>query len=99
MYAYKVKKFIGSYIAAMNGVDILVFTGGIGENDFRTRKRICSDMENLGILFDDDVNNGSSGKDIIISRPDSKVTVIVVATDEELVIASDTRTIVQQQTV
>ena len=99
MYAYKVKKFIGSYIAAMNGVDILVFTGGIGENDFRTRKRICSDMENLGILFDDDVNNGSSGKDIIISRPDSKVTVIAVATDEELVIASDTRTIVEQQTV
>jgi len=99
MYAYKVKKFIGSYIAAMNGVDILVFTGGIGENDFRTRKRICSDMENLGILFDDDVNNGSSGKDIIISRPDSKVTVIAVSTDEELVIASDTRAIVQQQTV
>jgi acetate kinase len=99
MYAYKVKKFIGSYIAAMNGVDVLVFTGGIGENDYRMRKMICSDMENLGILFDYEVNNGNSGNDVIISRPDSKVTVIAVATDEELVIATDTRTIVQQQTV
>ncbi len=99
MYAYKVKKFIGSYIAAMNGVDVIVFTGGIGENDFKMRKMICSDMENMGILFDDGVNNGSMGKDIIISRPDSKVTVIAVTTDEELVIASDTRTIVEQQTV
>jgi len=99
MYAYKVKKFIGSYIAAMNGVDIIVFTGGIGENDYRMRKRICSDMENLGILFDDEVNYGSSGKDIVISKPESKVTVIAVTTDEELVIASDTRTIVEHQTV
>jgi len=99
MYAYKVKKFIGSYIAAMNGVDVLVFTGGIGENDFKMRKMICSDMENLGILFDDAVNNGSTGRDVVISRPDSKVTVIAVTTDEELVIASDTRAIVEQQTV
>jgi acetate kinase len=99
MYAYKVKKFIGSYIAAMNGVDVLVFTGGIGENDYRMRKMICSDMENLGIFFDYEVNNGNSGNDVIISKPDSKVTVIAVATDEELVIATDTRTIVQQQTV
>ena len=99
MYAYKVKKFIGSYIAAMNGVDVIVFTGGIGENDYRSRKMICSDMENLGILFDDAVNYGNSGNDVILSRPDSKVIVIAVATDEELVIATDTRTIVQQQTV
>ena len=99
MYAYKVKKFIGSYIAAMNGTDVLVFTGGIGENAYKMRKMICSNMENLGILFDDEVNDGSSGKDLVISKPDSKVTVIAVATDEELVIATDTRTIVQQQTV
>jgi acetate kinase len=83
----------------MNGVDVLVFTGGIGENDYRMRKMICSDMENLGIFFDYEVNNGNSGNDVIISKPDSKVTVIAVATDEELVIATDTRTIVQQQTV
>jgi acetate kinase len=99
MYAYRVKKFIGSYMAAMNGVDLIVFTGGIGENDFKMRKMICSDMENLGILFDDEVNDGSAGKDIVISKSESKVTVIAVTTDEELVIASDTRAIVEQQTV
>lgn len=96
MYSYKVKKFIGSYMAAMNGADILVFTGGIGENAYKIRKMICSDMENLGILFDDEVNDGSSGKDVIISRPESKVKVIAVTTDEELVIATDTRKIVEE---
>ncbi|MGI6323514.1 MAG: acetate/propionate family kinase [Bacteroidales bacterium] len=95
MYAYKVKKFIGSYMAALNGCDLLVFTGGIGENAFRMRKSICSDMENLGILFDDSKNHGASGKDIILSRPESKITVVAVTTDEEFVIASDTRYIVE----
>jgi acetate kinase len=95
MYAYKVKKFIGSYCAAMNGVDLLVFTGGIGENDFSMRKNICSDMESLGIIFDDEVNNGSRGADLVISKPESKVTVMSVTTDEEFVIASDTRYIVE----
>ncbi|NLA49440.1 MAG: acetate kinase [Bacteroidales bacterium] len=99
MYAYKVKKFIGSYIAAMNGVDILVFTGGIGENHYKMRKKICSEMENLGILFDDKANDGSSGVDVIISRPDSRVTVMAVTTDEELVIACDTCNIVKKQTL
>ncbi len=99
MYAYKVKKFIGSYMAALNGCDLLVFTGGIGENDFRMRKNICSDMENLGILFDDSKNDGARGHDIIISRPESKVTVMAVNTDEEFVIASDTRYIVEHHTV
>jgi acetate kinase len=95
MYAYKVKKFIGSYCAAMNGVDLLVFTGGIGENDFSMRKKICSHMESLGIIFNDEVNNGSRGADLIISKPESKVTVMSVTTDEEFVIASDTRHIVE----
>jgi acetate kinase len=95
MYAYKVKKFIGSYCAAMNGVDLLVFTGGIGENDFNMRKMICSDMESLGIIFDDEANNGSRGADLIISKPESKVIVMSVTTDEEFVIASDTRNIVE----
>lgn len=99
MYAYKAKKFIGSYIAALNGADVLVFTGGIGENDYNMRKMICSGMENLGINFDDEVNDGVRGKDLIISRPESKVIVMAVATDEELVIASDTRYIVEYQTV
>jgi acetate kinase len=99
MYAYKAKKFIGSYIAALNGVDILVFTGGIGENDYNMRKLICSDMENLGILFDNEVNDGIKGRDLIISKPGSKITVMSVTTDEEFVIASDTRSIVEHHAV
>jgi acetate kinase len=97
MYAYKAKKFIGSYIATLNGADLLVFTGGIGENDFNMRKMICADMEGLGIIFDNEINNGAKGRDLVISRPESKVTVMVVNTDEEFVIASDTRNIVDQK--
>jgi len=98
MYAYKAKKFIGSYMATLNGADVLVFTGGIGENDFNMRKMICTDMENLGIVFDDKVNDGARGKDLVISKPESRVTVMAVTTDEEFVIASDTRMIVEKQT-
>jgi acetate kinase len=99
MYAYRAKKFIGYYMAALNGADVLVFTGGIGENDFNMRKMICSDMENLGIIFDSEINDGARGKDLIISKPESKVIIMAVSTDEEFVIASDTRTIVEQRTV
>lgn len=99
MYAYKVKKFIGSYIAVLNGLDLLVFTGGVGENDFKMRAMICSDMQSLGIKFDFDANNGIRGKDKIISASDSKVIVMSITTDEEFVIASDTKNIVEHQTV
>lgn len=99
MYAYKAKKFIGSYIAALNGLDLLIFTGGVGENDYKMRAMICSDMQNLGIIFDFKANDGVKGKDILISTPDSKVTVMAITTDEEFVIASDTRYIVEHHTV
>ena len=99
MYAYKVKKFIGSYIAALNGLDLLVFTGGVGENDFKMRAMICSDMENLGIIFDFKANEGVRGKDKLISSPESKVMVMCVTTDEEYVIAADTTYIVEHHTV
>jgi acetate kinase len=99
MYAYKVKKFIGSYIAVLNGLDLLVFTGGVGENDFKMRAMICSDMESLGIKFDFNANNGVKGKDIVISRSDSKATVMCITTDEEFVIASETKHIVEHHTV
>ncbi len=94
MYAYKIKKFIGAYIAAMNGLDLLIFTAGVGENDFNARKMICTGMEYMGIEIDAEVNHGVKGKDLVISKPSSKVKVMVVTTDEELVIASDTQTIV-----
>ena len=99
MYAYKVKKFIGSYLAVLNGLDLLVFTGGVGENDHKMRAMICSDMEKLGIDFDFRANDGVKGKDMVISKPGSKVTVMCITTDEEFVIASDTRYIVEHHTV
>jgi acetate kinase len=99
MYAYKVKKYIGSYIAVLNGLDLLIFTGGVGENDHKMRAMICSDMESLGIVFDFEANSGVRGKDIVISKPESRVKVMCVTTDEELVIASDTKYIVEHHTI
>jgi len=98
MYSYKVKKFIGAYAAAMNGFDLLVFTGGVGENDFNMRKMICTCMEYLGIEFDAEANHGAKGKDLLISKPSSRVIVMSVSTDEEFVIASDTKSIVEKLT-
>ncbi|MCQ2278280.1 MAG: acetate kinase [Bacteroidales bacterium] len=95
MFAYRVKKYIGAYMAAMNGCDILLMTGGIGENAWFMRHPILENMEFLGIKVDMSLNDGMMGEDRIISTPDSKVTTIVVTTDEEYVIASDTYRLVQ----
>jgi acetate kinase len=97
MFDYRVKKYIGSYAAAMGGVDILIFTGGIGENACETRENICKDMEFLGIEFDRKANDGARGKELIISKKESKVTVMIVPTNEEFVIASDTKAIVERR--
>ena len=94
MYYYRIRKYIGAYAAAMGGVDILIFTGGIGENSDLTRSEVCKDFEYLGLKFDVDKNKGVRGKEKVISADDSKVTVIIVPTNEELVIARDTRDIV-----
>jgi len=96
MYQYRVKKYIGAYAAAMGGVDILVFTGGIGENSPDDREKICENMEFLGLEFDRKANEGVRGKEMIISKKGSKVTVMIVPTNEEWVIASETRDIVEQ---
>ena len=93
MYGYRIKKYVGAYAATMGGVDILVFTGGVGENQTSMRKAICEDMEYMGIRLDNAKNDGVQGKEVVISTPESKVTVIVVPTDEEYVIASDTQAI------
>jgi len=93
IYNYRIKKYVGAYAAAMGGVDILVFTGGVGENKTAMRKAICQDMEYMGIRLDIQINDDTKGKEMVISTPDSKVTVIVVPTDEEYVIASDTQAI------
>ncbi|MEF9916231.1 MAG: acetate kinase [Lachnospiraceae bacterium] len=89
VFAYKVAKYIGSYAAAMNGVDNIVFTAGIGENDIQMREDICEYLKYLGITIDKAINK-TRGEEIIISTPDSKVTVLVVPTNEELAIARET---------
>ncbi len=88
-FAYEVKKYIGSYAAALGGLDVLVFTAGIGENDAATRASICEGMEWLGIKLDPEKNK-LRGKERVISAEDSKVQVWVIPTDEELMIAQDT---------
>lgn len=95
MYNYRIKKYIGAYAAAMGGVDIIVWTAGVGENQTGTRLDACSDLEFLGIKMDAEANK-VRGKEAIISTPDSKVTVCVIPTDEELVIASDTQKLVSK---
>lgn len=87
-------KNIGMYVAEMNGVDLIVFTGGIGEHNSRLRRRVCENLTYLGASFDYDANVASFGDDAIISLPDSKVKIATIATDEELVIARDTMHIV-----
>lgn len=95
MQAYEIAKFIGSYIAAMNGVDAIVFTGGIGENGHWLRSTICSYFGYMGIQIDEDVNvNTVKGAEAELTAEDSKVRVFILATDEELMIARDTRDIV-----
>ena len=90
MFEYRLLKYIGAYTAALNGVDVLVFTGGIGENQMQTRDYICRGLEYLGVKYDAELNGKTRGEEIEISTPDSKVRVVVIPTDEELTIASDT---------
>ncbi len=94
MYFYRIKKYIGAYSAAMGGLDLLVFTGGVGENGPETREAICKGLEFTGLLFDHDKNEGLRSKLQEISKPESKVKVMVVPTNEELVIANDTMRLV-----
>lgn len=95
--AYGIKKYIGSYAAALNGVDMIVFTGGIGENSSKTREDVCKDMEYLGIDFDFEKNKDIHGQDATLSTEKSKVKVVVATTNEELVIARDTMNLVKKK--
>ncbi|MBD5369931.1 MAG: acetate kinase [Bacteroides sp.] len=93
MYEYRILKYIGAYTAVLGGVDIIVFTGGVGENQTGTREKICKQLEFLGITFNAEANK-TRGEEIEISGPDSKVKVVVIPTDEEMMIAKDTDEIV-----
>ena len=95
MYNYRIKKYIGAYAAAMGGLDVIVWTAGVGENQVGTRLEACSGLEFLGVKMDAEANN-CRGKERLISTPDSRVQVWVIPTDEELVIARDTKELVEQ---
>lgn len=99
MYNYRIKKYIGSYAAVLGGVDILVFTGGVGENMSLMRKAVCENMEYMGIELDDDLNNSTHSKEAVISKPTSRVKVVIIPTDEELTIAQDTSLILENSVV
>lgn len=94
MYEYRITKYIGAYTAALGGVDVIVFTGGVGENQTGTRERICKQLGFLGIEFDVEKNK-TRGEEIELSTPNSKVRVVVIPTDEEYMIARDTEAIVK----
>ncbi|MDO4172895.1 MAG: acetate/propionate family kinase, partial [Prevotellaceae bacterium] len=94
-YFYRVKKYVGAYTAAMGGCDVLVFTAGVGENQAAIREEVCKNMEFMGMKIDVEKNKDIHGEEAIISTPDSKVKVVVIPTDEELMIASDTMALVK----
>lgn len=99
MMDYQIKKYIGSYAAAMGGLDAIVFTGGIGENSHPLRENVCEYMKFMGIEIDKQKNIEFNGKEVEISKPDSKVKVYIIPTNEELLIARDTADIVRDMMV
>ena len=96
MYNYRIKKYVGAYTAAMGGCDIIVFTAGVGENQYQMREAVCKDMEYMGLKLDVEKNKTVRGEEAVISTPDSKVTVCVIPTDEELMIATDTMNLLEK---
>jgi len=96
MYEYRIKKYVGSYAAALGGVDVIVFTGGVGENQTQTREYVCEGLGFMGVKIDNELNAKSRGKEVLLSTPESTVKVVVIPTDEEFMIASDTLEIVQK---
>ena len=95
MFFHSVRKYIGAYSAVMGGLDVIVFTGGIGENDAEAREEICRTLGYLGVEFDSAANDGVRGEDKLLSKPTSKVKVLTLTTNEELVIARDTMHLVR----
>jgi acetate kinase len=96
MYEYRIKKYIGSYAAALGGVDVIVFTGGVGENQSGSREYVCEGLGFMGVKIDNELNAKSHGVEVLLSTPESTVKVVVIPTDEEYMIASDTLEIVDK---
>ncbi|MFW6371185.1 MAG: acetate kinase, partial [Bacteroidota bacterium] len=97
MYHYRIKKYLGAYAAVLGGVDLVIFAGGIGENGPETREEICTGLEYMGLEFDKSKNDGVRSKEVTISKDTSKVKVMVIPTNEELVIARDTKQIISDR--
>lgn len=95
MYEYRIKKYIGAYAATLNGFDVLVFTGGVGENQTATREKICNGLSFMGIEIDPEINK-TRGEELLISTNNSKIKVVVIPTDEEYMIAADTMGLVEK---
>ena len=95
VFCYRVAKYIGSYVAAMNGVDAIAFTAGIGENVALVRRKVCEYLGYLGIAIDEETNLKTFGDEVTLSTPDSKVKVCVIPTNEELAIARETVALVK----
>ncbi len=90
MYKLRIIKYIGAYAAEMGGVDVIVWTGGVGENQADVREDVCAPLAFMGVEIDKELNAKVRGEEVIISTPESKVKVVIVPTDEELMIARDT---------
>jgi acetate kinase len=97
MYEYRIKKYVGSYAAALGGVDVIVFTGGVGENQTSTREYVCEGLGFMGVKIDNELNAKSHGVEVLLSTPESTVKVVVIPTDEEYMIASDTLEIIERK--
>jgi acetate kinase len=96
MFIYRIVKYVGAYTAALGGLDCMVFTAGIGENDYEARRDICRELGFLGVKIDEELNDGLRGKECRLSTTDSKVEVLLIPTDEELSIALDTFNLVKK---
>lgn len=96
MFIYRIVKYIGAYTAALGGLDVMVFTAGIGENDFETRRDICKHLGYMGVSIDEELNNGLRGKETRLTGKDSKAEVLLIPTDEEFSIALDTYRLVKK---
>jgi len=97
MYAYRIKKYIGSYAAVLNGVDAIVFTGGVGENDMNVRRMVCRDMDYLGIELDEEKNKLRSGNIREINNFNSRTKILIVPTNEELEIVKQCYELLNQE--
>jgi acetate kinase len=99
MYAYRIKKYIGSYAAVLNGVDAIVFTGGVGENDLNVRRMVCTGLDYLGIKLDEEKNKIRSGEIREINSADSPTKILIIPTNEELEIVKQCYQLLNEQVV